>query len=122
VDEGQDIAVCEYNVLNQVNGGRIIFNIYGDTNQLIKIGRGVPDWSQLLKIMTADVFVMNENYRNTLKITNYCNEKLNFNSNSIGLTGEDVRHIQQSEAIFELNKHQNMILKKRIAIISNNLI
>jgi superfamily I DNA/RNA helicase len=121
VDEGQDIATSEYNVLNQVNGGRVVFNIYGDTNQLIKTGRGIHDWSHLLGVITADVFVLNENYRNTRQITNYCNEKLNFNSISIGLAGEEVRHIQQTEAILELNKYQNTKTKKRIAIIVNNL-
>ena len=41
IDEGQDLALNEYRLLYELNQYRVVFNIYGDTNQLIKPGRGM---------------------------------------------------------------------------------
>lgn len=41
VDEGQDLAVNEYRLLSELNQNHVVFNIFGDTNQLMKSGRGM---------------------------------------------------------------------------------
>lgn len=71
-DEGQDINKFEYKLINDVNGGNVVFNILGDVNQLIKSNRGVNDWSLLSDIKKFKEFQLNENYRNSQEIAKYC--------------------------------------------------
>ena len=47
VDEGQDLTPGEYSLIKKINNDDVIFNIYGDTNQLLKYNRGITDWSFL---------------------------------------------------------------------------
>lgn len=68
VDEGQDLAVNEYRLLSELNQNHVVFNIFGDTNQLMKSGRGISDWNLLLSELQAEQYVLNENYRNTNQI------------------------------------------------------
>ena len=69
VDEGQDLAVNEYRLLSELNQNHVVFNIFGDTNQLMKSGRGISDWNLLLSELQAEQYVLNENYRNTNQIS-----------------------------------------------------
>ncbi len=59
--------------------------------------KGIVDWDDLKSIIGSDIFVLNENYRNTLQITEYCNREFSAEIYPIGIKGApvmetDVRH------------------------------
>ncbi|SDL37472.1 O-acetyl-ADP-ribose deacetylase (regulator of RNase III), contains Macro domain [Sarcina sp. DSM 11001] len=94
IDEGQDLTPGEYRLIKEINEGNPIFNIYGDTNQLLKYGRGITDWSLIGKtIESAKHFALNENYRNTNQITQFCNETFKMSVSLTGVDGHSVKEI-----------------------------
>lgn len=114
-DEGQDISINEYRLISQLNESDCIFNVFGDVNQLIKSGRGIKDWSNIIREFDAEKFVLNENYRNTNQITNYCNESFNMDVLQTGVDGSIVREIQRKDLEDELSNMD--IGDLRVAII-----
>ena len=64
VDEGQDIALNEYRLIAELNKNQIIFNVFGDVNQLMKANRGITDWTELKQLTGAEIYTLNENYKN----------------------------------------------------------
>ena len=105
VDEGQDVSFCEYEaIIEQNQANKAYYNVYGDLNQRIKQGRGLATWEQLKTKLIAHQYELNENYRNTNQITQYCNEVFNFDMTLTGVEGEPVRNITFKEMIEELAK------------------
>lgn len=103
VDEGQDVSFCEYEVIIEQNKkNSAYYNIYGDLNQRIKQGRGLATWEQLKTKLIAHVYELNENYRNTNQITQYCNEVFNFDMTLTGVEGDPVRNITFKDMLEEL--------------------
>ncbi len=115
IDEGQDLAVNEYRLLNDINGGNVIFNVFGDTNQLIKLGRGIQDWNALKSAFDINLFSINENYRNTNEITVFCNEQFDLNTLPVGLSGQEVRFMPTEQMIASLKNRKDADL--RVAIV-----
>ena len=116
VDEGQDVSIKEYELIKQINGGEVVFNIYGDTNQLLKSGRGISDWNTVEKILQRPkIFFLNENYRNTNQITQFCNDTFSMQVLLTGVDGHKVKEILRSQ--FERILAQLKINEERIAII-----
>ncbi len=71
-----------------------IFNIYGDTNQLLKHGRGIHDWNELKTIIeNPHYFSLNENFRNTNQITQFCNNTFKMNVLQTGVDGHKINEI-----------------------------
>lgn len=88
VDEAQDIAPAEYEILRGVNSSAR-FNIFGDLKQNITNFRGIDDWKKLgLPVHTLDL-----NYRNTNQIVYFVSEKLNVGMKAIGLGGDEVTYV-----------------------------
>lgn len=102
VDEGQDLALNEYRLINTLNGGSLTINVFGDTNQLMKAGRGISDWADLTELFKAQQFTLNENYRNTNQITRFCNSSFDMNVLLTGVDGKAVREIPRNELEKEL--------------------
>lgn len=103
VDEGQDVSFCEYEAIIEQNAdNNTFYNIYGDLNQRIKRGRGLATWEQLKTKLIAHEYELNENYRNTNQITQYCNDVFNFDMTLTGVEGEPVRNITFKEMLQEL--------------------
>ena len=102
VDEGQDLAVNEYRLLSELNQNNVVFNIFGDTNQLMKSGRGISDWNLLVSEFNAELYVLNENYRNTNQITRFCNDNFGFKTLQTGVDGPKVREIPRRNLEKEL--------------------
>ena len=98
-DEGQDVAFNEYKLIRELNGPDTIFNIYGDTNQLLKIGRGISSWDDLENKYSMKMFYLNENYRNTNQITRYCNENFDMKVKTTGVDGCAVREIPRGKSL-----------------------
>lgn len=115
IDEGQDLAFNEYRLLYELNQHRVVFNIFGDTNQLMKMGRGISDWSELKKIFGAESYELNENYRNTNQITRFCNSSFDMKVKQTGVDGVNVREIPRKELETELAALN--VTSERIAIL-----
>ena len=94
IDEGQDLAVNEYKLIKKINGEKVIFNVYGDTKQLLKHGRGIHDWNELKTVIeNPHHFSLNENFRNTNQITQFCNNTFKMNVLLTGVDGHKVNEI-----------------------------
>lgn len=115
VDEGQDLALNEYKIISLINQNKPLFNIYGDTNQLLKPGRGINDWSALKKHFDMKEFVLNENYRNTNQITRFCNDSFGMKVMQTGVDGPSIKEIRRIELEEELAK--TPIVSERVAIL-----
>lgn len=115
IDEGQDLAFNEYRLLYELNQHRVVFNIFGDVNQLMKLGRGISDWSDLKKAFGVEFYSLNENYRNTNQITRFCNSSFDMKVSQTGVDGVNVREISRKELEDELAALD--ITSERIAIL-----
>lgn len=115
VDEGQDLAVNEYRLLLELNQNNVVFNIFGDTNQLMKSGRGIADWSMIMSEFNAEQFVLNENYRNTNQITRFCNDNFGLKTLQTGVDGPKVREILRKDLEKELAGLR--VTTERVAIL-----
>lgn len=115
IDEGQSLALNEYKLLDELNNGEAIFNVYGDTNQLLKLGRGISDWKALEEYFDSQRFVLNENYRNTNQITRFCNDSFGMNVLQTGVDGLKVKEIARDEFESELSKLN--VGERRVAIL-----
>lgn len=126
-DEGQDVAFNEYKLIRELNGPETIFNIYGDTNQLLKIGRGISSWDELENKYSMKMFYLNENYRNTNQITRYCNENFDMKVKTTGVDGCAVREIprrglEKELSGLSLNNDKVAILLPRKVKNKNNYV
>lgn len=117
IDEAQDISVAEYTLLRRVLGNRCIFNLYGDVNQLVYSYKGISDWNDIASIVGNNVYVLNENYRNTLQITEYCNKVFSSEVYPIGVTGELVEEKNLKDSVEWLKRIKQENADYRCAII-----
>ncbi|WP_027430179.1 helicase domain-containing protein [Lachnospira multipara] len=93
IDEGQDLAVNEIKLIMSMNKKKPYLNIYGDINQCIFKERGIMDWSELKNKYEANMFVLNENYRNTNQITKFCNKNFDMSVQQTGVDGAVVSEL-----------------------------
>ena len=117
VDEAQDLAVIEYGLLRSILGSKTTFNLYGDVNQLVYSYKGITQWDDIADVITPNLYFLNENYRNTLQITDYCNNKFEADVFGIGLSGENVKMLSFKDAITELLHTKQAMPGCRAAII-----
>ncbi len=89
IDEGQDISVNEYRLLQMLNSDAA-FNIYGDLAQNITRYRGLSDWGA---VNQGDYYTLDQNYRNTNQIVDYVAKNLKIDMQSIGFDGPPIDHI-----------------------------
>ncbi len=86
IDEAQDLSMAELELIKKLNN-KPIMNLFGDINQVIT-AHGISDWSSVSGDM--DVLCLDENFRNTNQIVDFCNKKLPFQMKKIGVDMEDV--------------------------------
>lgn len=115
-DEAQDYNENEYKTLKLVNRN-VIFNLYGDVNQSI-FAKGIKNWDLLKKVTDFNYYNLNENYRNTEQITDFCNKAFKYNNISMGITGKDVEYIDKKQINNIIIRKMND--QKRIAVIVRN--
>ena len=116
VDEGQDLTPGEYSLIKKINNDDVIFNIYGDTNQLLKYNRGITDWSLIDNTVSNAVkFSLNENYRNTNQITQFCNDSFEMQVSLTGVDGHSVKEINRTKLEGTLSNLK--IDEERVAVI-----
>ena len=116
IDEAQDISVVEYRLMSEILGKKCIFNLYGDTKQLVYSHKGINNWNEI-KFIATNMYQLNENYRNTQQITTYCNKEFRTKIYPIGVDGVDVIDCDLSEAIVEIEKLKQSNPNNRVAII-----
>lgn len=103
VDEGQDISHNEYKLIKEMNGGNVTFNVYGDTRQLIHPVRGISDWNQLKAVLNHHrEYSLNENYRNTNQIIQYCNQTFHMLVKNVGVDGPTVQSSTYADFLKEV--------------------
>ncbi len=116
IDEAQDLAPVEYKLLQFILGDKTVFNLYGDVNQAVYEYKGISDWSEISHI-TSKVYFLNENYRNTLQITEYCNKAFEADVMAVGLSGVDVLTLGFDEAVKKIQRLHKDSPEFRTAII-----
>lgn len=109
IDEAQDLSEFELRFLSIVNGENINMNIYGDVNQRTH-EKGIVDFGN--HYPSSSIYTFNQNYRNTVEVTNYANQKLRLDMVPIGINGPEVVVITENDAmdlIIEIVKEKNII-------------
>ncbi len=117
IDEAQDLAETEYVLLRRILGPKTNFNLYGDVNQLVYSYKGITQWDEIADVITNNLYFLNENYRNTLQITDFCNKQFEADITGIGLAGEEVKKLPFNKAIAELNRIKKAMPDCRAAVI-----
>lgn len=95
IDEGQDLYPIEYIMLNQLMDEKCTFNVFGDLNQQLEERLSVSSWDKCIPF-PATYYTLNENYRNTVQITSYVNQVYEFTMQTIGLSGCDVKIVNNN--------------------------
>ena len=99
-DEAQGIAPEELRLLYNINDGKTVFNMFGDVYQHIEGTKGIDSWSEYADILTSDMYEMQENYRNALQITEFCNKQFGMNMSAINTPGKGVHEILSDEEFY----------------------
>lgn len=81
VDEGQDLHKADYDILHKLYP-QAVFNVFGDTEQVLHTACGIHDWKTETGIGT--VYSLNKNYRNTAAIVDFCNRSFGSQMEYIG--------------------------------------
>lgn len=86
IDEAQDLSQSELELIRKINKYPTM-NVFGDTNQVIT-GHGIADWDIATDGM--DVYRLDENFRNTNQIIEFCNRVLPIHMEKIGVDMDKV--------------------------------
>jgi len=117
IDEAQDYNDQEIMLLKELEKSNI--NIFGDYRQNISSNSVQREnWDDLKKIINCDLkyYELNENYRNTIKVVNYCNKNLKLNMLAVGTEGNDVE-VKENRNIKDIMEDAE---KKDAVVITNN--
>lgn len=115
IDEAQDYNDVEIKIIKELEENPTMC-IFGDYKQNITNNSMLrSDWNSLIKIVDAkaEYYELNENYRNTTNVVNYCNENLNTNMKAIGYDGLDVQVIDSlnvNQLIEHAREHDEAII------------
>ncbi|MBR1628960.1 MAG: hypothetical protein IJ679_06810 [Lachnospiraceae bacterium] len=97
IDEVRGISPEELRLLYNINGKKVVFNLYGDIHQHIEGTKGVDSWEEYKGIIDFYKYEMQENYRNASQITEYCNKIFDMKMNAINTPGKGVHEIKGKE-------------------------
>lgn len=122
VDEAQDLSPNEIDLIykiNKINENNVeqepILNLFGDVNQTIS-DYAVKDWKSLN--LGLKEFMLDENFRNTNQIVEYCNNNLPFTMKKIGVDMDEVIIYQNlSEA-----KNNSVIKEVSIFVVKDEFV
>jgi len=121
IDEAQDLNENEIEFIHNYNDGCSI-NLFGDIHQVVN-DHGIQDWNKLP--MISKVYELNDNFRNTNQIIDYCNNFLPFKMTAVGVEGDEVIEVDDfseintqnsDEEIFVIVKNENLaqLLEKKL--------
>lgn len=114
IDEGQDLHKADYDMLHKLFP-HAVFNVFGDTAQVLHSACGIHDWQAETGIST--LYTLNRNYRNTAAVVDFCNTKFRAGMDAFG----KVRNEQYPTVIRNLptlksaiyNQHPVVIVRDR---------
>lgn len=109
IDEAQNLAPTEFELIRMVNRGRVVLNLFGDVNQHVEGSKGIEQWSDVPNCENYSVQKMRENYRNARQITEYCNRTFGMDMVAINVDGAGVHELNQGATVLEYL--QNILYK-----------
>lgn len=111
IDEAQDLSPAEINLLQKVNTVKngSVCDLFGDVKQVIS-NYGVKDWKQF--DFVDKFFELDENFRNTNQIINYCAEKLHFSMKPVGVSMDKVKEFSSFDEMIESNVSYKVFVVK----------
>ena len=109
IDEAQNLSYQELELIKNVNGPDLVFNLYGDVNQHVEGSKGIDSWDKIRRLAAFKTEYMRENYRNARQITIYCNSKFGMDMVAINLSGSGVRQLHANE---DFSKQVKSILQE----------
>lgn len=122
IDEAQDISLSEYKLLKAIMGENCTYNLYGDVNQLVYSYKGITDWEDVQNIISSQLYFLNENYRNTIQITEFCNKVFDADILPVGISGKEEEELNINQAIsYILDKSHSEISKRNVIIYRNGV-
>lgn len=118
IDEAQGMEPTEIRLIKEVNGNKVILNLFGDERQHIEGTKGIDNWSELEDIFSYERYDMQENYRNASQITRYCNQEFHLDMQAINLPGQDVVEWNDLEIFHnDITKILTSAMKKGLSAI-----
>ncbi|MGM9941455.1 MAG: hypothetical protein ACI32N_05635 [Bulleidia sp.] len=119
IDEAQDLSVSEIELMKRIHTGKEtngdvlapVMNLFGDVNQTI-MDHGIRNWNQVDFIHS--VFRLDENFRNTNQIVDYCNKVLSMNMTKVGV---DMKNVGEYKDFADYMNHNNR--KDTVYIVKN---
>ncbi len=120
IDEAQNLAPQELDLLRLLNANACTFNLYGDVNQHIEHTKGFDRWEDLDDIpITFNRYDLKENYRNAEAITRYCNKAFHMNMLAISVPGRGVQddHLTMEEALQAIRSRLHDVLPEGVSAI-----
>lgn len=116
IDEAQDLSIAEIELINKINTTvkRPTINLFGDVNQMIT-NHGIQDWSKLQII--PDTYILDENFRNTNQIVDFCNENLMMQMVKIGV---DMDPVSEYNTINDAIRQSTGIAKNAVFIVKDD--
>ena len=94
-----------------------MFNLFGDINQLIT-KHGIKNWEVLQDIGLSLNYTLNENFRNTNQIIDYCNKTLSISMEKVGIDMEQVSEYSNINQFIQSNKCK-LLLHHSIFIVKD---
>lgn len=120
IDEAQDYNDSEIKTIYLIEG-KPTLNIYGDINQ--RIFENVHErknWNSLVESISKEFnyYELNENYRNTVEIVDFCNKKLSLRMEAIGVSASNVDEYEfdSIDNVFDKATESNAV------VITNNVV
>ena len=120
IDEAQNVAPAEVALIKKINPG-VIMNLFGDERQHIEDTKGIDSWDDFGETFDYEEYDLEENYRNSEPITEFCNKKFYMDMQAINVAGDDVDDIDD-ENVFSARATELLQQKREglSAIIVND--
>ena len=121
IDEMQDYGYEEIRLISKMEKNAKL-NLYGDVEQAILPFIKKKEINELINFLNqlrdnVKTYFLNENYRNSKEITNYCNKFLNVTMRPMGINSNPVSEIKVDNYIDYIKDH----FDKSHVIIGNNI-
>lgn len=122
IDEAQDYNDLEIKLLRDIENSNIC--VFGDYKQNISSNAIIrSDWNDLKNILGSNTnyYDLNENYRNTINVVDYCNKNLKLKMQPVGISGNAVEILENKsieDLISNAKKTDSVIITNNEKIIS----
>lgn len=97
IDEAQGLAPEEMKLIRDLNGDKLVFNLFGDVKQHIEGTKGIDSWKEFSESVSVDEKFLMENYRNASQITEECNKRFGMKMEAINTPGSGVVKLTSKE-------------------------